>query len=1309
MLIFIRFTILRAKIIIKSCIESYKLMKYFPLLIILSISISISGQNLDWQNQYIYNINKVYPHVNIIPYDDSSNAVTGDFEQSAYYLNLNGKWKFHYSDDYTQRPEDFYLVDYDVSTWDEIKVPSNWEIEGYGTPIYVNTNYPFDKNPDPPYIKIDNPVGSYRHSFDIPDTWSGRDVYIHFGAVKSAAYLWINGEFVGYTQGSKTPSEWNITEFLKPVENTLALEVYRWSDGSYLECQDFWRISGIERDVYLYSKNSVSIRDFFAVATLKDNYTRGLLKVDIDIASSAAKPKKQVYELEASLYNDKGEIIWTQSSPLKITKKKREQSVLLTEEFPDILSWTAETPNLYKLVLKLKDKEDKIVDMVSSAIGFRNAEIIDGLFCINGKPVTIKGVNRHEHDETTGHVINMESMIEDIRLMKLNNINTVRTSHYPDDPMWYELCDYYGLYVIDEANIESHGMGYGERSLAKDSTWLGAHLDRTIRMFERDKNHPCIITWSLGNEAGNGINFEHTYRWLKDADSTRPVQYERSGLEYNTDIYCPMYASVKYIEEYAKKDPDRPLILCEYAHAMGNSVGGLQDYWDVIYKYPSLQGGCIWDWVDQGLAEYDENGIKYWTYGGDYGPDTIPSSGNFCLNGLIRADRVPKPHLDEVKKVYQYVDIDEIDTREGKFRITNNYDFTNLDQFEIVWNILNMGKVIESGKIPDLNLKPGESADVDVQFRTKKFWGPTSIIFYVIQKYDGRMLRSGHMAAYEQFILPSLQNNLMLTGIEEVKINESQDGYTISGSQFAYKFSKKSPGLAQISFDNKDYLRSPLLLNLYRAPTLNDRVDGKGNRLWKEAGLDSIIFSTPEISVIDMTQVVLVNTYFSISNRNSDILMDVYQSYYIKDNGVIDVYTQLLPHEILKTLPKIGLRLKLPEDFNSVRWYGRGPGSNYPDRNSSGVIAEFKSNVDDLYYNYIVPQESGNRSDVSWVEFNNGRSGIMFTANPPVNFSARRFSDVHLNEAEHIHKLKKDSVIHVSIDYRQNGLGTATCGPGYLDQYIINAEPTRFSIGIVPEPVRFESNYDLEGPTRGTYEYDLPIVYISDRYESVEDGSIITLTSNRDFPIYYTTDGSKPGTESTVYTDPFYIDKTSTIKATTISKDFGVGYITNSYCHVPVFKSVKYISERHQRHPGGNEKTLIDGEMGEVGEWNEKWVGYNGNKGEIIAEFLQETSFSEFIVGTMRYQGAWTFAPESVELYISDDGQDFVKAGEYKPLEAAIVKNTKLERLEYIVKLDEPVVARYIKFIITPVYELPDWHNGAGSNAWMFIDEISVK
>ena len=659
------------------------------MLAVLVIIPAAAQQRPEWQSQYAVGLNKLNPHAYVWPYATAADVQKGAYEESPYYMSLNGKWKFHWVKNPDTRPKDFYKPSFYTGGWADINVPGNWERQGYGTAIYVNETYEFDdkmfnfkKNP-PLVPSEENEVGSYRRTFTIPAGWEGRRVILCCEGVISFYYVWVNGEFLGYNQDSKTPAEWDITDKLKKGENTIALEVYRWSAGAYLECQDMWRLSGIERDVYLYSTPKQYISDYKVTSILEKNtYKDGVFELDVTVEGAAAGIATVAYELQ----NEAGKTVLNGSQPVK----SRGLSNLITfdeKRIPDVEKWSAEHPNLYTLILELKDANGKVTEVTGTKVGFRTSEIKDGRFCINGVPVLVKGVNRHEHSQL-GRTVSKELMEEDIKLMKQHNINTVRNSHYPAHPYWYQLCDRYGLYMIDEANIESHGMGYGPASLAKDSTWLTAHMDRTHRMYERSKNHPAIVIWSLGNEAGNGINFERTYDWLKSVEKNRPVQYERAEENYNTDIYCRMYRSVDVIKEYvARKDIYRPFILCEYLHAMGNSCGGMKEYWDVFENEPMAQGGCIWDWVDQSFREVDKNGNWYWTYGGDYGPKDVPSFGNFCCNGLVNAVREPHPHLLEVKKIYQNIKSTLVDKKNLTIRVKNWFDFSDLNEYLLHWSV----------------------------------------------------------------------------------------------------------------------------------------------------------------------------------------------------------------------------------------------------------------------------------------------------------------------------------------------------------------------------------------------------------------------------------------------------------------------------------------------------------------------------------------------------------------------------------------------------------------------------------------------
>ncbi|GAO28052.1 beta-galactosidase [Geofilum rubicundum JCM 15548] len=666
----------------------------------------------DWENTAVNEINRETPRAWYVPFASPNEVDADDKWASSLLQSLNGEWLFNYSDNPSSRPFYFFKDDFDTRNWSTIKVPSNFEIEGFTYPIYTNVQYPHEVTP-PTIQDHYNPVGSYKRTFTLPADWDGKEVFVHFGAVSSAMYIWVNEQMVGYSQDSKTPAEFNITQYLKPGENSLAVEVYKWSDGSYLEDQDFWRLGGITRDVFLMARNPTHIRDFRVNGNLADDYTTGLLSLQVELSANFDAS----YSIAAAL--KEGDTILEEFSEVATNGQVHFES-----SYPDVKKWTAETPHLYELEITLRNAENAVVEVLRQDVGFRRVEIIDNTLRVNGEYIYLKGANLHEHHEVTGHVMDEATMLKDIEIMKSHNLNAVRTSHYPQPERFYELCNRYGLYVVDEANIESHGMGYGDQSLAKDPAWMESHLFRTRNMFERDKNQPSIIIWSLGNEAGDGVNFDATYDYLKSVDSTRPTQYEQAHGGRNTDIFAPMYASIERMIRYAEEDGSKPLIQCEYAHAMGNSVGNLQDYWDVIEAYEVMQGGFIWDWVDAGLLTKDEDGTEFWAYGGDFGPDTVPSDGNFCINGLVDPDRGIKPALLEVKKVYQYIKFHPEDLAKGSIAIENKYDFINTNRFDFTWVIEGDGEKVQSGTFDQINLDPDQKTTVSAIWilRLNRVW-----------------------------------------------------------------------------------------------------------------------------------------------------------------------------------------------------------------------------------------------------------------------------------------------------------------------------------------------------------------------------------------------------------------------------------------------------------------------------------------------------------------------------------------------------------------------------------------------------------
>ncbi len=1035
-----------------------------------------------WEDPAIFNINQEVPHVPIVPFPDVKSFLEKEVKNSPFYQSLNGLWKFHWVNKPADRPIDFYKTDFDASNWEEIAVPAHWELNGYGYPIYVNDRYPFHKNP--PFIPHDfNPVGSYVKEFEVPKDWENREIYIQFGGVKSASYYWINGVFLGYNQDSKTPVEFNLTKHLKKGKNTIAVEVYRWSDGAYIECQDFWRMSGMTRDVFLWAAPKTYIRDYFVQTDLVGDYENGLLSVEVELSKYSSEGSLEYALLEVDSKNDKVDSkdsnLQEASLPLAGVGGWNKTSMLLQKEIPfnpkksstfqlqqkikNPKKWTAETPNLYQLLLIVKDENGKIQGVTGCKVGFRKIEIKNAQLHINDQPITIKGVNRHEHDEINGQIVTEESMILDIQLMKQYNFNAVRCSHYPNAARWYELCDEYGLYVVDEANIESHGIGkvtfdYDNtidfisdgteplESTAKNPTWKAAHLDRTKRMFERTKNHASIITWSLGNEAGNGENLEACYDWLKKRDATRPVQYEQAMEERNTDIVCPMYPSPEHLEGYAKKNPIKPLIMCEYAHAMGNSVGNFVDYWEVINKYPVLQGGFIWDWHDQGLVKYTEGGEKYWAFGGDYGPVDVPSDANFCLNGLLFPDRTPHPHLWEVKKVYQNIGFKAIDIKNGKIEISNRFDFIGLNDYRLEWEIINSRGigVLKKGKINNLDIPAKSSLIVSLDYDSSK-WKSDFRYFInlkILTNKNAPLIPSNFEVAKEQFIFESNQKrDLRITldnySIDKIRYEETEYHFKLIHVQTEAIIDKNSGLLTYLDCSGFEILESPLVPNFWRAPNDNDFGNKMPERcsIWQYAGKNRILKSVRLINNSDKinsfknldksSPTITIESQFKLVDVNCDFIIN----YTLISDGSLSVqckFSTPIPNN-LPELPRIGLHFYLNATLKNIFWFGRGPFENYPDRKNAAHLGNYETTVSQMYEPYISPQENGNRTDVQSIAFfeENGNGFLVKGSN--FSFSAIPFSPEELTRAKwgdlHTYDLKDEGKISVCLDHKQMGLG----------------------------------------------------------------------------------------------------------------------------------------------------------------------------------------------------------------------------------------------------------------------------------------------
>lgn len=1006
-----------------------KTILYF--LAIIPLCVQAKGTEPEWQSQYALGQNKVKPHSYVLPHNSNDEVREANHHSSPYFLDLNGKWKFNWTKDPDKRPKNFYKSDFYVGNWGDINVPGNWERQGYSYPIYVNETYEFDDKlfnfkKNPPFVPYhENEVGSYRKSFTLPQSWEGRRVVFCCEGATSFYYIWVNGEFVGYNQGSKTPAEWDITDKLKSGENTISMEVYRWSAGSYLECQDMWRMSGIERDVYLYSTPKQYIADFSATSTLDtQKYRDGHFNLEVNVEG-----EKLGSTVSYSLIDSDGKTILSEEKQITEANKVSFKPSVIS----DVKAWSAEHPNLYTLAVKIKNGASEY--LTGSNIGFRTSEIKDGRLCINGQPILVKGVNRHSASQQ-GRTVSKELMIKDIELMKQLNINTVRNAHYPQDAYWYHLCDKYGLYMIDEANIESHGMGYGAASLAKDTTWLSAHMDRTQRMYERVKNNPSIIIWSLGNEAGNGVNFEKTYDWLKAADKTRPVQYERAEENYNTDIYCRMYRSIDEIMKYvSRKDIYRPFILCEYVHAMGNSMGGLKDYWDVFETEPMAQGGCIWDWVDQSFYEVDENGKWFWTYGGDYGPKDVPSFGNFSLNGVVTASRELRPHAQEVKKVYQNIKADYKGDKNLTLNVKNWYNFTNLNQYTLHWQIVtDLGEVIKEGT-QVVECEPLQTAEiilgkVDLPKNSNEAylnlsWTPNTSQPFIDTNYE---------VAYDQFV---------------IEANPSYKySYNATKGKATILVDPETGALKSYTFNNNELLASPITLSLYRPATDNDNRDAYGARVWREIGLNNLTQSLKSIKQSSNKTVVNVD----VINTKNNIIGSGEFIYTLSKDGTLNINTTFNPDSsLVKSMARVGLTFRMSDTYQNLSYLGRGETETYADRKANGKIGIYHGSVESTFHCYATPQSSGNHTDMRWATLtNDSKFGLKFIGQKGFQFSASPYSDEVLEKATHINELERDGKITIHLDAEQAGVGTATCGPGVLPKYRVPIQNYSFEFKLVP-------------------------------------------------------------------------------------------------------------------------------------------------------------------------------------------------------------------------------------------------------------------
>lgn len=1016
---------------------------FLTALTVAAAAVTVTAQQLpEWQTIDAFAEGQLKPHALVVPYPDNDTKAIRDFkyESSPWYESLNGKWKFHWVKGVDKRPVGFQNPDYDVSSWDLITVPGNWERQGYGTTVYVNTTYEFDtewadfKKDAPKVPTHTNEVGSYRRQFTVPASWKGRRVVLCCEGATSFYYVWVNGKLLGCNMGSKTAAEWDITSVLKDGENTVAFEIYRWSAGAYFECQDFWRISGIERDVYLYSTPKTYISDFTVNSPLDSEYRNGILDIDIDVAGlTAVKGKKApaAAKIGYSLTDAAGaQIVWGSVAAQADTK--------INLPVNNITHWSAENPYLYTLTLNLMNAKGEITETVGSNVGFRTSEVKDGLYMLNGKPIKIKGVNRHAHSPM-GRTVPKELAETDIRLFKENNINTVRNCHYPQDRYWYYLCDKYGIYVVDEANAESHGYGYGKASLAKRPEWTPAVINRQERMIAKSKNNPSVTFYSLGNECGNGIVFEEAYKYVKANTNNRPVQYERTLDDWNSDIYAQMYMSVDFLERYAQDSTmNRPYILCEYAHAMGNSVGGLKDYWDVIYKYPILQGGCIWDWVDQGFREKTPDGREYWAYGGDYGPANVPSDNSFNLNGLVAADRTPHPSLAEVKKVYQNIDCSLVNPNDLSVKVINRFDFTNLDNYNLTWKVTTpSGKTLASGA-RSVALQPGKSTTISLGEYNRPDEPEAYLDLSWTPKKNAPFINTSYEVAYDQFVLPGTPAAPADT--KAAKLKRKNDTFTSGSGNMAFTVDMATGAISSLKENGSEILSSPVTLSLYRPATENDLSWAGKNRQWVKEGIDSISQRLTDLRFKNNT----VTAATEILGREGNVIGRADFTYYVNKEGTLAVGCKFIPDTAaIRNMPRLGLTFTVPEAVASTVTYLGRSGETYVDRMAAGRIGKYTVRPVDDFYIYNKPSTAGNHTQVRWAELDGAK--LKMWSPVQFQFSAYPYSDANVQKALHTSDLVPERNVTVHLDAEQTGVGTATCGPDVLPKYYLPIEPTDFT------------------------------------------------------------------------------------------------------------------------------------------------------------------------------------------------------------------------------------------------------------------------
>lgn len=1004
-----------------------------------------------WQNVNINQQNREPRRANFFAFENLEKAQSFDKKKSANYLSMEGMWKFNFVKDHNKRPANFFALKYDDSQWKDFPVPGLFELNGYGDATYKNIGYAWATqfDPNPPYIsELNNYTGSYRRTFELPKNWKGKDVYFHVGSATSNLTLWVNGKYVGYSEDSKVAAEFNISKYLKPGKNLIAMQVMRWCDGSYFEDQDFWRLTGIAREVYLYARPKLHAADIRLNAALENNYQDGVLNYKVSLKGGKT-------DVAITLCDKDGK---------QIAQATGAQGVI---KVPKVNAWTAETPYLYKAYITLKNKQGA-AEVIPQKVGFRNVEIKNAQLLVNGQPVLVKGADRHEMDPDGGYVVSLERMIQDIKIMKQLNINAVRTSHYPCDPRWYDLCDEYGIYITAEANLESHGMGYEEKSLAKFPEYIVPHIERNEGNVKPLINHPSVIVWSLGNESGYGVNFEKAYDWVKACDTTRPAQYERGGYDSKTDIYCPMYIGYEESESYCKSNGTKPYIQCEYAHAMGNSEGGFKEYWDLIRKYPKYQGGYIWDFVDQGLRDKSPiTGKEIFTYGGDYG--RYPASDyNFNCNGIIAPNRRLNPHAYEIQYVLQNVWIKDFDAENGSFNVYNENFFKNIDDLSLTATLFANGVKLTTVAIPDTKgiapqatkLVKSEALKSAIE-KAEAEHATEEITINFAFASDGSqpLVDKGQVMARQQIVLNGYEFDKVdapaNTG-SKIEVEETNSYVKVSAERMSVTIGKKTGMIDYLDVDGEPMLkfRESMTPEFWRAPTDNDYGASlqKKMRVWKNPQMNLKSFDKSESK-----DSVVLTANFEMPEVKAELML----RYRINAAGEVTVTEKMTTDKEAKVadLFRYGMQLQMPASFSKLEYYGRGPEENYIDRHSSAFIGKYEANVKDEYYPYVRPQESGNHTDIRYFSIFNPTTGkgITFEGYAPMECSAIPYLVENLDAGiekehawgQHSGDLVEKGLVQLHIQQRQFGLGCIdSWGSSPMEKYRMHYQDRCFSFVI---------------------------------------------------------------------------------------------------------------------------------------------------------------------------------------------------------------------------------------------------------------------